>query len=281
MSEDSQLDTKVVCSTSKEEVLENCGSRYTISSPLISINTYLNSKKKYAFIGKPCDVIALRNLARIDERVEERFPYMISFMCAGMPSKNAGKLLLERLGTTEEKCNYLSYRGNGWPGYTSAIDQNGKEKKITYEESWGSILGRNVSKSCRLCMDGIGEAADISCGDGWYNIDSKPDFSEHTGRNIVFPRTERGRDLLDSMIKEQYIEKEESNDIYVEMKNIQNYQFVRRTTMKQKIAALRFFRRPIPKYSEDMMKEFGKNVSIKLKIKIFVGTCNRIIKHKL
>lgn len=225
--------------------------------------------------------MVLRNFARIDNRVDEKIPYMISFMCAGVPSKKAGVDLLNRLGTTEDDCRNLVYRGNGWPGYTTAVDKNGKVMQMTYGQSWGEILGRDVARNCRLCMDGIGEAADIACGDGWYITNGKPDFSENEGRSIVFPRTQKGKNILDGMYEERRIRKEVVEDVYRELKIIQNYQFTRRTTMLQKIDALKLMGKNVPHYPKKLMKILGKNASVKGKIRIFLGTCNRIIKKKI
>ena len=59
---DSRSPTKTVTtfSHSREELEKKCGSRYSISHPLDKIGQ-LDKSKRYLFIGKPCDVIALRN----------------------------------------------------------------------------------------------------------------------------------------------------------------------------------------------------------------------------
>ena len=53
-------ETEICISTSMEELLRICVSRYAISHPLSSISE-LDVNKKYAFIGKPCDVTVLKN----------------------------------------------------------------------------------------------------------------------------------------------------------------------------------------------------------------------------
>ena len=91
------------------------------------------------------------------------------------------------------KIKSLRYRGDGWPGYATATQYDGKVFKMDYNTSWGQILGRDIMKMCRFCLDGIGEMADISCCDAWYlTNDNKPDFSEADGRNAVFCRSKLG-----------------------------------------------------------------------------------------
>ena len=55
----------VTCSTTTAQVVEGAGSRYAASSPLAGIETLLSGGGKIAFVGKPCDVSALRRLARM------------------------------------------------------------------------------------------------------------------------------------------------------------------------------------------------------------------------
>ena len=55
------IETVTVVNRTEDEVLNCAGSRYAVSSPLIDINNIVNENKKYAFVGKPCDVAALRN----------------------------------------------------------------------------------------------------------------------------------------------------------------------------------------------------------------------------
>ena len=281
VSQDSPIKTETVVSTTEEDVRKCAGSRYTVSSPLLKVKNLMENGKKYAFIGKPCDVQSVRNWQRNDSEKREQIPYLLSFLCAGVPSLQAEQKLLKSLNTNEDACTKIIYRGNGWPGYTVAYSAQGQTGSMTYEESWGKILGRDVALACRFCFDGIGEAADISCGDGWYIRDGKPDFSENDGRNIVFARTQKGLQILEELKQEKLISCENSETIYEELSMIQTYQQNRRITMKNRIAALKLYRRPIPEYNVKMIKEIGKISSFKLKIKIFAGTLKRLYERKI
>jgi len=179
VSADTNNPSKTVCriSTKREQVLDCCGSRYSISTPWYELSSKIDITKKYAAIGKPCDILALRRLRDYNKKYS-CIEYLLSFFCAGLPSQDAQKALLSQIGCKNDECVSLTYRGNGWPGYTTAIDKDGKEYTMEYSRAWGKILGRDVHPYCRLCIDGIGEAADISCGDGWYIKDGEPDFSE-------------------------------------------------------------------------------------------------------
>lgn len=176
------------------------GSRYVSCPALSRISEAVSSGRRFAAVGKPCDIRALRNLVDSDERYADTFPYLFSFFCAGLPSKNSVKRLDGQLNPEGKKLSSFRYRGNGWPGYATESFEGGGEASMTYDDSWGKILGRDLEGYCRFCFDGLGEYADVSAGDAWYRLPSgKPDFSEHEGRNVVFGRTKKGQEMLRAM----------------------------------------------------------------------------------
>lgn len=268
-------------SRTREELVDKCGSRYSISHPLDAISN-LDSHKRYLFIGKPCDVAVLRNYMDLKPELKTVIKYMFSFFCAGLPSCDAQKLLLNKMGTSIEKCNSLTYRGNGWPGYTTAKDANGREFTLKYAEAWGKTLGRDIMRMCRVCLDGIGELADISCGDAWYlGENGKPDFSENEGRNIVFARSEVGLNILNDALQKGYVTLNEIDGFDEYLRQAQYYQFTRRITMGTKIRTMKALFRPVPNYEMRILNTYEKNATKELKQDIAIGTIKRVIKGKL
>lgn len=272
--------TKCQVSTTREEIIDCCGSRYSISSPWIMLKDLVDGNKKYAAIGKPCDITALRNLKEQSDKYKN-IVYLFSFFCAGLPSQQANDKLLATMNCKKEECISLTYRGNGWPGYATAIDNTNKEYTMEYSKAWGGILGRDVNPYCRICVDGIGESADISCGDGWYSLENgEPDFSERDGRNIVFVRTEAGSAIYKKAVESGVI----ISEVWSSLDNlakIQKYQYTRRATMTAKLFAYRLFGKPIPKYNKAALKNYAKYASLKQKVKIFLGMVKRIVLKKI
>lgn len=271
------IDTVCRVSTTKEEVINCCGSRYSVSSPWMTLSEIVQKDKKYAAIGKPCDIAALRRMKDCNEKYEN-IVFLLSFFCAGLPSEQANKRLLGKLGCAQEKCKTLSYRGNGWPGFATATDSDGNSYQMEYSEAWGGILGRDIHPYCRLCIDGIGEAADISCGDGWYiTNDGQPDFSEKEGRNIVFVRNEIGESLMNDAIQSGVLEATKWENLS-QLSIIQKYQKTRRATLQAKVWGYQICGRKTPKYSKRLLKKYAKETSLKEKMKMFLGTVKRIVK---
>lgn len=271
--------TVTVVSKTKEDIINCAGSRYTASSPLLHICDCVEPGKRYAFVGKPCDVSALRMyMNQGNAEWANQIDYLFSFFCAGQPSLKANSKLLAALGCSDvSELESLTYRGNGWPGSVKAVFRNGQVKEMEYEKSWMSILGRDVRKCCRFCADGTGEMADISSGDAWYlTQDGKPDLTEHPGRNVIFARTETGDRLLKELIESGAICTEEYDIETNELKKSQPYHYNRKASLGSLKLAMRLCGRRFPLYSRKKLKMFSRGYPLKNKILRCAGTIKRV-----
>lgn len=192
---------RIAWSRTRAEVLDGAGSRYAASSPLATIDAALAEGGRFAFVGKPCDVSALRRLATVDPRVDAQVPLMLSFFCGGLPSHAGADRIVRALGFAPEEIVSFRYRGNGWPGMTRAKTRDGRVAEMRYEDSWGGHLSKEVQFRCKICPDAVGGVADIACADAWYGGETGyPQFEEQDGRSLILTRTERGDRLLDDAI---------------------------------------------------------------------------------
>lgn len=274
------VETVVQVSTTAEQVLACCGSRYSISSPWLHLSECMEPGKTYAAIGKPCDIRAVRRLQAYNDSYQP-IKYLLSFFCAGLPSKDANAKLLATLGCKEKACKSLTYRGNGWPGTVTAIDEEKNTYQMEYSQAWGGILGRDIHPYCRICFDGIGECADIACGDGWYmDVQGNPDFTEHPGRNVIFSRTQIGEELLREAKENEKISLSDWENIGA-LRKIQNYQYTRKATMRAKKLAYRILLRKFPEYDKSLLKNYATMVPVKKRMKIFLGTAKRIVQKRI
>ncbi len=277
--------TETIVSICREDVLSCCGSRYTTSNPLMHIKQQVEPGKTYAFVGKPCDISALRMFQKASsEDWANQIKYMLTFYCAGQPSINANNKLLAELGCKDIKnCEDLRYRGYGWPGKAVAKLKNGSENTMNYESSWMKILGRDTRRICRFCTDGTGEYSDVSCGDAWFlDTANHPDFTERPGRNIIFARTEEGTSLINAAISDGYVCAEDfdmsrSNEI----KLFQPYHYTRKASLSTLKIAMKLCGRDFPFYDMSKLNKFAKGFPLKGKIYRFLGTLQRIKQGKI
>lgn len=233
-------------STDREGVLGAAGSRYAPSAPLADLGRYLSSGLRFAFVGRPCDVAALRRMARVDPRIDAQVPIMLSFFCAGVPSRKGALGVLKALGVEYEDVREFAYRGRGWPGLARAVRHDGTEESMDYNSSWGTILNRHLQFRCKICPDGTGEFADVVCADAWHGKDGYPDFTEAEGRSLVVARTAAGRSLLDGALEVGRIG---LKDIDVsEIRSMQPYQYDRKRAVLARLTALLLKARSVPRF---------------------------------
>jgi coenzyme F420 hydrogenase subunit beta len=177
--------------TTREGAIASAGSRYAPASNAALPAALLPDT---AFVGKPCEVSALRAL----HAGRDDAPLLLSFYCAGIPSQHATDRLTETLGVpTGEPIEALWYRGHGWPGRFTVTRGDGSEASASYEDSWGTALGPTVQWRCKLCPDGVGESSDVTAADLWRADDrGYPDFTEGAGVSALIARTARGLDVV-------------------------------------------------------------------------------------
>ena len=279
---DNPISTLTTCSVTINDIITNSGSRYSSSSPLLHINDYLDKGKRYCFVGKPCDVATLRNLMIDDARFRNTFTVLLSFFCAGAPSEKANMTLLQKMGTNIEECRSLRYRGEGWPGFATAIDSSGTKFTLEYRTAWRDTLGRDIRPICRFCIDGIGELADIVCYDAWYMDEQfRPIFDEAKGRNGVMCRTALGNDIFEKAVSKGYIIASDYSSYAEELPYYQRYQFTRRSTLASTFLALKLLGRDIPSYPLRIVLNLMKSKGVKAHYSRFKGTIKRILQGKI
>lgn len=277
---DSPLRNALAISTGRDDVFHAAGSRYAPSSPLADIGARLDAPGRFAFVGKPCDVAGLRQLARRDPRVNEKVPVMIAFMCAGVPSYGGTSALLKAMGVEDEsRVSAFRYRGDGWPGFATARLHDGTAFTMDYDTSWGRILNRHLQFRCKICPDGIGEFADIVCADGWYcDADGNPLFDEQEGRSIMLTRTSRGEAIVQAAMAAGAVTTEPlALDL---LEKMQRFQSRRKGMVVTRLAAMALSGRRRPRYSGLALARNARRLGIKEHARNLLGTLRRLVSQR-
>lgn len=265
---------RTVLSVSDDEVFASAGSRYAPSAPVADIAGLLDGNLRHAFVGKPCDVAALRAMSRDDPRIVQRIPWMLSFFCAGVPSHAGAREVLDRMGVDEAEVVRFRYRGDGWPGYATATLRDGQERRMSYADSWGGVLSRHLQARCKICPDGIGAFADIVCADAW-ETDARgyPVFEERDGVSLVLSRTERGEALVQAAAAAERLAIAPF-DIDT-LQPMQPGQTRKRQLTLARLAALRLLGRPIPSYRGMNLVRNARSAGLRPFLRNFLGTLRR------
>ena len=266
---------RTAASSTPEQIANAAGSRYAPSSPLARIGEHLASGKRFAFVGKPCDVSALRAMARIDPRIDAQVPVMLSFFCAGVPGRRGAAEIIRRLGLKPEQVAQFRYRGNGWPGFATARLRDGSERNMGYDESWGRVLTRHVQFRCKICPDGIGNDADIAFADAWHTDNGMPRFDEAEGRSLILSRTRTGEDLLRAAIGAGTLQATPEARHRIEA--MQPAQATRKRVLIARLAALAATLQPVPVFRGYRLFRLARQASPAALLRNFLGTGRRTL----
>lgn len=182
-----------------------CGAKGSLYAPVNfehvykDLNDLTPDKEKIAFVGLPCHIEALHNLARIKPKIQNMIKFKISLVCGGTPSLFAYDYTLKKLKIDKNDIKELQNRGDGWPGYLTIILKNGASKRIPHGHrySWGTVFGSPLVTplACELCPDPSGFHANVSVCDAWL----KKFSSDTMGINLILIRTKKILMLIEQM----------------------------------------------------------------------------------
>lgn len=231
---------------------------------------------RYLFIGKPCDVSALNCLAEADSKTDAAFPFRLSFFCGGTPSIRGTDRILSELGCKDSALAEFRYRGNGWPGQTTAVTTGGTTASMTYERSWGEFLSKYVQYRCKICPDAVGGSADIAAADAWYGGESGyPQFEERDGRSLVLVRSQAGQNLLDAATRLGLVAIEPLAVSEIDL--MQPAQARRKRLVSSRRAAALTLLQPMPEMAGTMVGEAAATARISERLRSYLGSLKRII----
>lgn len=219
------------------------GSRY---APVSNGSLLTLGATSQALIGKPCEVSATRSLYNF---LDKETPITLTFFCAGTPSQLATERLVGKLGQSLNTLKSLNYRGQGWPGKFRVTDLDGTVAEMTYSDSWGSVLGKDLQWRCKICPDGCGQLADVSVGDLWESDENGfPLFEDGDGMSVIIVRTMRGKELIQRAEAEGIITLMEVD--LEEAAKVQSYQIQRRKTLGGRLFGLKLLGAATPVYKD-------------------------------
>jgi coenzyme F420 hydrogenase subunit beta len=181
-------------------------SRYGPAAPLTRVHELLDAGLRFAVVAKPCDISAVRALARLDSRVADQVRYLLTILCGGVHHAHVATAILRYHGVDEADVRVFRYRGEGWPGPLRVQTAAGQTCDLPYPGAWiGKPWRYDLQFRCKICPDAVGEAGDLSVADGWVLRDGKPRYEEAPGTNVVLVRTGRGQELVSEAVAAGYL----------------------------------------------------------------------------
>ena len=194
-------------------IREAKGSKYTQIYMVDAIKRIIDCRdKRFAFVGLPCHIRALRNIEQALKL--QNIMIRLGLYCGNLPSAWASEYLMYLYGIPKDRIKRLSYRGLGWPGYLTIELVNGKKFRVPEPLYWRSGFGQYFcDKCCIFCSDHTAELADVSFADPW-SVDVKEVSNDRIGHTLVVVRSKVGLELLKAAERDGYVTLRKVSDKY-------------------------------------------------------------------
>lgn len=194
-------------SRSIEEIKEGAETKYYPVEFSSVIETVKEIPGRYAIIGIPSFIMAIRLLAEKDSIIKERIKFTVGLICGHQKSSKFAESLAWQVGIKPGDLKHINFRKKllDRPANNYGVEMigliNGKEETIVKPtkdligQNWGQGFFKVAASD--FTDDVINETADITIGDAWlpeYTVDSK-------GNNVVIVRNPEVELLIQEGIK--------------------------------------------------------------------------------
>ena len=236
-------------------VLDAAGSRYGPAAPLVDFTELLDRAEPFALIAKPCDIGAVRNLARIDSRVDRYLRYALTFVCGGASDLTKSEEVVGELGLRPEELSLFRYRGYGCPGPTRLEAQDGRSFELTYRDMWEDEATWRIQPRCKICPDAIGESADLAASDVW---PGGGPGGEDEGFNGIIVRTQRGLELYRAALEAGAIAVESRLVDFRDFDGFQPHQVRKKRAVWARLAGMKAAGQAVPQTDNLRLEECAR-----------------------
>ena len=200
---DNPFEAEPFIATTEEEIWDSRSSKYVVLS-MDKISPLLSKMKgrRLVVVGLPCQIQGWRQLARFNKTVREVIVGYFAIYCSVNKTKHSLLYYPWKYNVNPENVGRFTFRDDGCMGYMKFCDKSGNEiKKIPYKSFWFGTHSFFVNSRCLLCVDQLGELADISFGD----IHIEPYSEDKIGTNSIITRSTKWENLLKECMEEGFV----------------------------------------------------------------------------
>ncbi len=209
--EASASDPRIVAyseSTTVEEVLQGAKSRYHPIEMSRIVDRVRGDERRFAFVGIPCFVKAMRLLQRHDADLREKITCCVGLFCGHLKSLAFAQSLAWQLGVPPSALEEFDFRVKlpNRPANRYGVRATGVvgEERVASEAAVADLFGAGWElgffkyKACDYCDDVVAETADIAVGDAWI-----PEFvGDAQGANVIIVRDPTLVDIVERACSE-------------------------------------------------------------------------------
>ena len=191
---DNPLQPEPFIATTEAEIWESRSSKYVVVSMDKVSRAIADGKyKKLVVVGLPCQIQGWRQLAKKNRVIRESIVGYFAIYCSVNKTKHSIPYYVKRYRIPSNQISRFSFRDDGCMGFMKFEEGNGEViKKVPYLSYWFGTHSFFANPRCSLCIDQLGELADISFGD----IHIKPYSDDLIGTNSIITRSGKWDALL-------------------------------------------------------------------------------------
>ena len=230
----------------KDELLQGQQSKYLMAPFDKVIKEIFVTKERYAIVGLPCQISAIRMILKNNKSMREKIPLLVGIFCGYTLEKQSVHILCKSVGANiNQVSEFLGWRAFEYPGYFAFKTYENKLFRIPLTDWLDAGEARFANMRCHLCPDGLARCADISVGD-------LSSTTRGLRQTLVISRTKAGDDTIKSAERGGSISIQPlSRD---EMMETGTIAFMRHAKVRMPLAVIRELARqgkPIPVYDLD------------------------------
>ena len=191
---DCPMEPEPFIALTEEEIWDSRSNKYVVLSMDKVARQIADGKyKKLAVVGLPCQIQAWRQLSKRNKKVRESICVFFAIYCSVNKTKHSLDYYPIRYKVDSDSIGRFAFRDEGCMGYMKFEDKKGNTvKKVPYLSFWFGTHSFFSNHRCSVCIDQLGEVADISFGD----IHIKPYSEDRIGTNSIITRSKKWDDLL-------------------------------------------------------------------------------------
>ncbi|KAF5432379.1 coenzyme F420 hydrogenase subunit beta [Candidatus Methanophagaceae archaeon] len=173
-----------------DEILRAKQSKYVQVSISSLLKEIINSNERFAIIGLPCQLAALKQAEDKIKSLKNKIVVKIGFFCGYTYTPDCINGLLSYMGLDKNRVKKIvGWRNGGIPGNFTVELKNGNTREIPFRDEHNIDVTFYSLLRCHLCADWSAVYSDLSVGDigGWQR------------KNLMISRTSKGEELLQRM----------------------------------------------------------------------------------
>ncbi len=183
-----------------DEIIRGAKSAYYPVELSQVLRTVQQKPGRYALIGLPCIIKAVRLAALTNKKIQERVVVYAGLTCGQLKTRGFADVLVRKMGLDPEEIRHLSFRDKAAARRAGDFSVTAGDDKKNASLAWRDFCGLAWTSgmfklhACSFCDDTFAELADISFMDAWL-----PEYSAaSSGTSLVITRSRVAEQVIRS-----------------------------------------------------------------------------------